>query len=534
MNLLSEPWLPVRRRDGRSDWIAPTQLTDPDLVAFDACRPDFNGALAQFAIGLLQTCTPAADVSAWRRWLQSPPDEVALTEWFSPHQIAFEFDGDGPRFMQDLELRSSDGEPLSVANLLIDAPGENAIRDNSDHFVKRGRVRALCSHCAALALFTLQTNAPSGGAGHRTGLRGGGPLTTLLVATGRPGQPASLWQTLWLNVRAQSTFMSTPPESGMDAPFRTFPWLAPQGALQKGEGNTTPLQVHPAHVFWAMPRRIRLELGSPESGDCDLCGHPSRALISCYVTRNHGLNYEGAWRHPLSPYYAGKEGLLPLHPQPGGLGYRHWLAWVLGVHNDRKHVEPALVVSQFQQRERQSGLAVRLWAFGYDMKNMKPRCWYESTVPLYELGDCSVSEHKALREEVGSWLSGAEFAVGVLRTAVKNAWFGADPRGDLGFVDAAFWNRTEAAFYQRLRERIHALRNGAEITDPLASAESWRLSLRQAALAIFDRDLVGSGAIERQHPARASEARRYLQRSLDGPKLRAALCLPEPVRAKAN
>ena len=58
MNLLNEPWMPVRRGDGTREWIAPHQISDPNIVAFDADRPDFNGALAQFAIGLLQTTTP--------------------------------------------------------------------------------------------------------------------------------------------------------------------------------------------------------------------------------------------------------------------------------------------------------------------------------------------------------------------------------------------------------------------------------------------------------------------------------------------
>ena len=31
--------------------------------------------------------------------------------------------------------------------------------------------------------------------------------------------------------------------------------------------------------------------------------------------------------------------MLPLHPQPGGLGYRHWLGWVLGLRSDKRVVE---------------------------------------------------------------------------------------------------------------------------------------------------------------------------------------------------
>jgi CRISPR system Cascade subunit CasA len=45
---------------------------------------------------------------------------------------------------------------------------------------------------------------------------------------------------------------------------------------------------------------------------------------------------------------------------------------------------PATVVEQFRSVVREDG---RLWAFGYDMENMKARCWYESTMPLIHAED---------------------------------------------------------------------------------------------------------------------------------------------------
>ncbi len=536
MNLLVEPWLPVRLHDGRQQWVAPHRLSDPDIATFDACRADFNGALAQFAIGLLQTCTPASSDGDWRALQKSPPDAATLSAWFAPHRAAFEFEGDGARFMQDFELRATDAEPNSIGALLIEAPGDNAVKNNSDHFVKRGRVEKMCPHCAALALFTLQINAPSGGAGHRTGLRGGGPLTTLLVATGSAATSVSLWQTLWLNVRGQQAFLASGIEPGMDASHRCFPWAAAQSATQKDKGDTTPMQVHPAHVFWAMPRRIRLNLDAVNAGTCDLCGRESSKLIDQYVTRNYGLNYKGPWQHPLSPYYEGKEGMLPLHPQPDGLGYRHWLAWVLGMQSDKRKVQPAAVVSHFlaQPRlEQKTGIALRLWAFGYDMDNAKARCWYDATVPLFHIGDGGLSVQKAIREEVNDWLNAAELCVSYLRGAVKDAWFGADARGDFGFIEAAFWSRTEPGFYGLLRERIQNLRDG-NTGDAIASAEAWRKVLCTSALHLFDTELVGTGPIERQNPARIAAAHRMLTSALYGSKLTQTLGLPVPVKPSSK
>lgn len=521
MNLLEEPWIPVLRKDGSRDRVAPASLSQPDIVAFDAPRADFNGALAQFMIGLLQTSTPVSSTIAWRRLLQSPPDAATLADWFAPHATAFTLDGPGTRFMQDFDLRAVDGDPVGIGALLIEAPGENTVKNNSDLFIKRGHVGRLCPHCAALALFTLQVNAPSGGAGHRTGLRGGGPLTTLLVATGDDSR--SLWQTLWLNVRHQGAFHAGDDGQGREAPDFIFPWLKSISAIQKDGGQTTPVQVHPAHVFWAMPRRIRLDMDACVAGTCDLCGRASEALIERYVTRNYGLNYKGAWLHPLSPYYETKEGLLPLHPQPDGLGYRHWMAWALGMQSEKRKVVSASVVGQFlsEDVENRSGIGLRLWAFGYDMDNMKARCWYDATVPLYALADCSLTAQKALREEVGAWLQGAELAVSYLRGAVKDAWFSHDARGDFSFVDATFWSRTEGAFYQLLQQRILETPS----LDRAATAEHWLRTLSSVAMQLFDGEWVGSGPVERMNPARVADAHRKLRASLHGPKLRIALAL---------
>lgn len=535
MNLLEERWMPVRLHNGGREWIAPHQLSDPRIAAFDADRPDFNGALAQFAIGLLQTTTPVDNVIEWRSAFSNPPGGGTLTEWFQPCETALEFDGDGARFMQDFDLRAKDGEPLGIGSLLIEAPGENTLKNNSDHFIKRGVVNRLCPCCVALALFTLQVNAPAGGAGNRTGLRGGGPLTTLLVAQQRPETSSSLWQNLWLNVRERDGFLASAGDATKTAPHLCFPWLASVTAIQREGGSVAQVQTHPFYVFWAMPRRIRLDFENASVGVCDICARNSDHLVHQYVAHNYGLNFKGAWSHPLSPYYESPEGWLPLHPQPGGLGYRHWLGLVLGMQNEKRKVKRAEVIAQFFEAEveRRIGVGLRLWAFGYDMDNMKARCWYEATMPLYALTDCAPEAQKALREETGAWLVAAELSASYVRGAVKDAWFSGDARGKFDFVDAAFWSHTEPEFYELLRNRIQAAREGL-VTDRQETAERWRSHVRITALHLFDKELVGTGPIERQNPARIAKAHHQLGINLNGPKLRTALGLPVKANPKTS
>jgi CRISPR system Cascade subunit CasA len=528
MSLIDQPWMPVRHRLQGRIWISPLQLSDPDVLAFDADRADFNGALAQFAIGLLQTTTPMNSPIEWRSLLQTPPNAATLEQWFQPVREYFRFAGDGARFMQDYSLREDTGDETGIAALLIETPGENTVKNNGDLFIKRNRVQGLCPHCAALALFCLQTNAPAGGAGHRTGLRGGGPLTTLLIGQDSP----SLWHDLWLNVRERKHFLGTAGDPDKTAPYFTFPWLAALDRLQPEKAQITPIQVHPFHVFWAMPRRIRLDMENLEAGDCDLCGRPSPGLIRRFFTRPYGLNYKGGWQHPFSPCYENKEAWLPAHPQPGGIGYRHWLPWVLGMNSKNKKMRPAPGV--LSSKAVIQGLPLRLWAFGFDMDKGKARCWYEATLPLYNLLDCNHEAYARLQEQVAYWLAGADLAVFFLRTAVKDAWFN-EARGDFSMVDACFWNRTEADFYAQLKDLIERLHANEDIS--VASEETrakWREKLSSACVDLFDNSFVGCGQIDRQNPRRAAQAYRQLRNNLRGDKFYLALGLEAPQSGKKH
>lgn len=528
MNLLDEAWIPIRRSNGAKEWISPYQITEPTIVALDARRADFNGALIQFLIGLIQTTTPMDSEVEWKQWNEQPPSADELKAWFLPVREAFVFDGDGTRFMQDFGLRTAgvkDNDFNAISGLLIDAPGENTLKENKDHFVKRNTVNVLCVACTATALFTLQTNAPSGGQGHNTSIRGGGPLTTLVLA----GDTSSLWQTIWLNIKKRADFLATNGDATKTELQHSFPWVNAMNTLQQEGGQLTPIQVHAAHNFWGMPRRIRLDLEHVSAGVCDCCGRPSDVLVHRYITKAKGFDYKGGWSHPLSPYYENKPGeMLPLHPQPGGIGYKHWLAWSLGLQGNKKNVQPASIVSYVLASQRLKGKPCRIYAFGYDMDNMKARCWYESTLPLYGLSEKSKDELNAIQRETQRWLEAVDLAAFYLRAAVKSSWFGddVDARGDYGFIDASFWSQTENGFYQLLGALIAQAKIEDENTGTTALREQWRNLLIKTAIRLFDADLVGAAPIAQQNPRRTAEAYKRLCASLQGDKLKDTLKLP--------
>jgi CRISPR system Cascade subunit CasA len=517
MNLIDDPWLPFRHRDGSTMHAPPAAVADPGLVDLAFPRADFNGAGWQFLIGLLQTAFAPANRKEWLPLWQEPPSREAIQEALIPFREAFELFGDGPRFMQDLD-RLEEAREASAASLLIEAPGAQGIKFNTDHFVKRGVGEAMCPSCTAMALFNFQTTGPAGGTGYRVGIRGGGPLTTLVL----PHEPkSSLWEKALLNLlpRDNSDFHYPDPAPG---DWRVFPWLAATRTSEKGSATpvTSPEDVHQLHVFWAMPNRIRLEPGE-EPGTCQVCGGEASALIRSLRMANLGYNYEGPWQHPLTPYRFNpkkpQEPPISQKGQQGGLGYRHWESLVLEDTEDQGNL-PALVVQDYLHNKRRtlkSHKQPRLWAFGYDLKQNKPRGWYSTEMPLIAVSEerTDVFLHRVRELEAAAQKAGWR-----TREAVKAAWFSrpGDVKGDFDFIQHRFWEATAGDFYACLAELAPAVEEGANDL-PSDLARRWQKALNQAANGIFE-DLALSGDAEAMDLKRVIGARNQLRAWLNGGK----------------
>ncbi len=449
------------------------------IVTLDWPRADFRIATLELLIGLLATVCPPNSACAWRDWWREPPHADELASAFAAYAHAFNLDGPGPRFLQDLEDLVSGAEPIE--RLLIEAPGDSTVRKNTDLLVRRGQVASLGRPAAAIALYTFQAWAPAGGAGNRTGLRGGGPMTTLVL----PGAQRSLWHTLWANVP-----VGDPPRPE-ELP-RVFPWLAPTPTPGR---SVTPDDVHRLQCWWGMPRRIRLDLTPREPArPCGLTGVPDTIHVATWRQRPQGANYAG-WGdiHPLTPRYRVKPGseILPLHPQPGGIGYRNWLGLVV---SDAAGLRfPAPVVAAWRdgrQGDAWGGNKApryrpdRLLAAGFDMDNMKARGFVESEMPLPAIPDATV--RKRVDDLAADMVQSADHTANLLRRAVREALFtaGATVRLDwerLSSVREQLWEATEAAFQDALARE--ALRAPAAPDDERLT---WLQQLARTARALFD------------------------------------------------
>ncbi len=534
-SLLTEPWIPVLRAAGGREMIRPAAITSDiatnPVVAPAWGRADFDAATREFWIGLLATaCGRQADDDGddWEAWFRMPPTPEMLDEAFAPLAAAFVLDGDGPRFGQDMEDFA--GESVPVSQLLIEAPGGNTVKRNLDHFVHRGRIETLSRAGAAMALFALQTYAPSGGAGHRVSVRGGGPLTTLLVPGPLRGDrrdaPSSLWRTLWL---------ATPYRRDPAPPERVFPWLAPTRVSDKGK-RTTLDNVDERQAFWGMPRRIRLVFEpNAKRTPCDLTGRIDATVVCVYRTRPHGTSYE-AFKHPLSPHYRAKptEPFLPLHGQPGGVGYRHWVGLVANeVVGDQPLRQAADAVETGRRRlgdlDPTARAGTRLLAAGYDMDNMKAREFVESEMPLHLV---DAARFVIFDRSVRRLVAGAREAESLARLFVRQALFvkrtqiedgftkAVKDGGALDLARARFWERTEAAFGGVLADLAEALSADGADSEAVGQAMAlrWLATLRATAVAIFDGlvSLEDLDALDERSVRARIEARNDLHGALRG------------------
>jgi CRISPR system Cascade subunit CasA len=515
LNLIRDPWIPVRHRSGRLSTRAPWDVIgngDDPVVAISTPRADLDGGIVQLLLGLLQTVMPPRHEDEWADRAENPPSPDELLPRLAPLAPAFELLGPDPRVLQDPRVAASGGEPWPVEKLLIDL----GLSEGADHFVRSGSARSLCLQCAAAALWTLQNSAPTGGRGHLTSLRGGGPLTTLVV----PADPAApLWTTLWLNLLPLSALRATPPD--LASLGAVLPWMAAGDSDEPGRPpELTPEDAHPLQAYFGMPRR--LWLGDPREGDCGLCGRTALPTLADFQTRPNGIRYTGAWDHPLSPYRRLKDGQwIARKGDEHGIGYRHWLGLAVAPHE--AGVRPARVVAELLRGGPRFEVAgdLRLWAFGYAMDNMKAKAWSEGRMPLYQL-PAEIAD--AFAAEVRMLVEGAELAESYLRFAFKKliARRPGDVKREPADASARFWEATEPAFWTVVAQLFAAKKAGE---DSLPLRRSWHWTLVRACQTLFNQE-VAEADFRAAEPGQIARAWNDLGRSLYGKKLKGLLDLP--------
>ncbi|MDE2691176.1 MAG: type I-E CRISPR-associated protein Cse1/CasA [Acidobacteriota bacterium] len=493
LNLINDPWIPVHCLSGRRV-IRPDQIAEPDVLRPDWPRPDLNLACLELLVGLMYLAHPprGSDDRA------NPPEASVLRAALEPLAPAFELLGDGPRFLQDLEPLEGNGIPIE--RLFIDSAGDSTSRKNQDLMIRRDRYDPLPLPLAAMALYALQAFAPSGGAGNRTSLRGGGPMVCLV----KPGD-GGLWPLVWANVPHGEPLTVSE--------FDALPWMRPTKVSRPVGGQTpetfpeseSPTRPDP-EVFFGQPRRLRLVA--------------REGLATEFIQRPYGASYPTSkWRHPLTPYYVKGTDFLPSHPKPGSFGYRHWRGVVLRSDGRRR----PLALEQYLRDVEHGSCTVLVG--GWAMDNMKPLDFVWSEQPAFRFLDEESEDQAAGAVEAAEQLGFA------LARLVSVGVGEDDTRSGAGLrARETLFENTQTAFEETLG-RMSAVSQFVP--------ELWLTQLRHAAITIFDAEVTpGLTDLSEGRRADAISARRQLLaafagRSAAGKKIFDALGL-QPTSARRN
>jgi CRISPR system Cascade subunit CasA len=470
LNLVTDPWIPVQTADGPRV-IRPDQIAEPGVRFPDWPRADLNLACLEFLVGLVFLAAPPAN---WRDWrARHDPDPDALRAAMAPLAPAFELLGDGPRFMQEAIATNEAPNPPDM--LFIDSAGGSTAKKNADLMVRRLRYDRLTLPLAAMALYALQAFAPSGGAGNRTSMRGGGPMVTLV----RPGDPGSsqLWSLVWANV----------PDGAALTDLAALPWMRPASPTSAAKEVHLPARddTKPEpETFFGLPRRLRLRTETRDG----------ETVVTGVHQRPWGANYIG-WIHPLTPYYRTKTDRLPVHPKGGTFGYRNWRGVVL---EGDERTRAAALTTYWDRTDLQPDGDMRLIVGGWAMNNMSPVDFLWSEQPLFPL----TPEQEVRACGMVEAAEGAGFA---LAAAVRDGTGDDLAAGRPLRAREQFFSLTQTPF----EAAVARMDDGAEA--------AWLAMLRQHVMKLFDAEVApGLADLQPQRREAAVIARRVLLATLAG------------------
>ncbi|MDE9429861.1 type I-E CRISPR-associated protein Cse1/CasA [Xenorhabdus bovienii] len=140
MDLLNDKWIPIKEDHGRPiTHVSINDVMNLPLSSLAFSRFEFHYAFLLLMLGLKKH--PFKDCPVL---------------------------GKTARFIQNSDAKNGTRKPINL--LLLDSPSENAIRNNTDHFVKRDNCQQMCISCAVIALYVKTQFFGAGGPGLRPGI----------------------------------------------------------------------------------------------------------------------------------------------------------------------------------------------------------------------------------------------------------------------------------------------------------------------------------------------------------------------------
>lgn len=281
MNLLTDPWVPVRCNGRFAHITYRDVLCRAEDWQLSLPRDDMEFAALQLLICLTQVIFMPDDADALRAAEARPMDETSFEQGVQPYVQWFDLFHEKWPFMQTRGVKAK--HPTAVQKLFIGLPEGN----NHALFNDVGEVRRACPSCLAIALFNQASCCPSMGGGFKAGLRESSPVTTLAWSD-------NLHAVIWRNVlHAEAVAREGIHVGNSDRPTWVGP-IKPESRIPASNiGMLRGLFWQPIHVVTHPP--------VPGDGICDACGRRSSAFVRAFDKERFKYNVLGSWPHPHSP-----------------------------------------------------------------------------------------------------------------------------------------------------------------------------------------------------------------------------------------
>lgn len=286
MNLLEDPWIPVRANGGTGAFRLLTYrelLCEPGDWQVSLPRDDLELACLQLLVCMTQVMFLPEDDRALRARIDTPLTPEEYDAGIAPCHDWFDLDHPTQPFMQSRGVKVD----TPIQKIMIGLPAGN----NHAFFNEVGEVKKLSGPVAAIALFNQASNANSMGGGFKGNLRGGtNPyLTPVNIFVAAQNLRITVWKNVLTLPRVQARLPGWNPWKGNDVPT----WVKPIDANKTIHWDTIGLV---RGLFW-QPARLVLV---PDTGiaSCDVLEDYMGQTYSIFRKDQFRFSVEGLWPHP--------------------------------------------------------------------------------------------------------------------------------------------------------------------------------------------------------------------------------------------
>lgn len=451
MKLLEDPWIPV---GNRRTIALQTLLTEDGGWQLSLPRDDMELACLQLLVCLVQTLFAPSDRAALRQRLKTPLTPEEYRTGIDGKESWFDLAHPEHPFMQTLGVKSKEltemaklfaGLTSSTSSVFVNEPG---LADN------------LCPSCAAIGLFNQANNAPSFGGGFKGSLRGGAPITTLVLED-------DLRRRIWRNVLPEdrlAKLMPWHPETREQKPN----WIAPVKAGEVFQFNQLGLL---RGLFW-QPAHIELAM-SEQGGHCASCGKTGETLYAGFKKEKFVYEMKGVWPHPHSPRYWDLKKGEKLEKFASfttiASAWTQLTSFIVEAADKKSGHIPAPTVSQFRDM---SDIDTPLHMIVGGYRNNQAAI-LERRHEFFDLA-------KGWTDDDGTVKRIVDEGIGYLK-ALRGKLYGLSKKSGLNLHDAA-----DKLFYRRTESIIHDLLREIDFSQVDAAFNRYHRQLSNISLEIFD------------------------------------------------